>query len=145
MVADLARAIAALKPDHILHSGLRRTRIVAERIGPAITAEPLWQERDFGAWEGQSWNRIYRQTGNAMDGMVTAPDSFHPGGGETTMALVDRVRRALDRLPQGDCVAIITHGGPIAAAQMILENKDVQHLPSLIPTTGTIYRHSWCR
>lgn len=68
--------------------GLARTRVLAERIAAGASC-PLYQdtdsrERDFGTWEGQTWNAIYRLSGNAMDGMIDAPGEFRPGGGETT-------------------------------------------------------------
>lgn len=63
---------------------MKRTRAIAaplgEKLGIVPLAEPLWRERDFGSWEGQSWNAIYRATGNAMDGMIDAPETFRPGG-----------------------------------------------------------------
>lgn len=99
---SLASTIAAWCPDIVIHSNLRRTRILALQIAAIAKVEAIadanWRERDFGDWEGKSWLAIYRSTGNAMDGMITAPDSFRPGGGETTTELADRTLDAIARL-----------------------------------------------
>ena len=104
MVAPLVDQLVALKPDIIIHSDMVRTRaiatLLADRLGLVSTAESLWRERYFGAWEGTTWNAIYRATGNAMDGMIDAPDRFRPGGGETTAELMMRVQKAMDTLPK---------------------------------------------
>lgn len=124
----------------IVHSGLARSQrpaaAIADALGVPIIADADWGERDFGAWEGRSWHAIWRETGNAMDGMTRAPAQFRPGGnGETTFALRDRVMRAFDRLPAGN-VAVITHGGPIAAILGARANLPVERWPALVPATG---------
>lgn len=117
-IAPLAGQLAALRPQWVVHSDLTRTRRLAEAIACAaqcpMLADPAWQERDFGAWEGQTWHAIYRASGNAMDGMIDAPDTFRPGGGETTCELAARAATAFARLPEGSGV-VVAHGGPIAA------------------------------
>ncbi len=114
-IAPLAIVLRNWCPDRIIHSGLKRTQRLADHLGLDTVADPKWQERDFGNWEGQSWAAIYRKTGNAMDGMIESPDDFRPGGGETTRALQKRVVRAFNILPKAGRTIIITHGGPIAA------------------------------
>jgi broad specificity phosphatase PhoE len=113
-IGPLADALRGHRPDRIIHSGLTRTRALAESLGTSDT-DPAWQERDFGSWEGQSWTAIYRATGAAMDGMIDTPDGFRPGGGETTTELAQRVMAAYAQLPTTGTTMIITHGGPIAA------------------------------
>lgn len=142
LARDISDRLAAISPDIVIHSGLRRTRAVAEplarRTGATLFSEPLWRERDFGQWEGQSWHAIYRATGNAMDGMLTAPDTFRPGGGETTAEMFERIKLALAALPHCPRIAIIAHGGPIACARALQHNASVALLPSLIPAPGEI-------
>jgi broad specificity phosphatase PhoE len=117
-IAPLAAQLAGLRPRWVLHSDLARTRRLASAIAHAagcpVLAAPAWRERDFGDWEGQTWHAIYRASGNAMDGMIDAPDSFRPGGGETTFELAARVIAATAALPEGSGI-VVTHGGPIAA------------------------------
>ncbi|MGC6401077.1 histidine phosphatase family protein [Sphingomonas sp. FW199] len=135
----LAAVLAERNPVWVVHSGLARTRILAERIARACgcpTGEDRgWRERDFGSWEGQRWTAIYRATGNAMDGMIDTPDSFRPGGGETTFELADRVALARQRLPGGRGI-VVTHGGPIAALIGRDRGALATDWPALVPPCG---------
>lgn len=143
MVAPLVDQLTALQPDVIIHSDMKRTRAIAlplaEKLGIVPVAEPLWRERNFGYWEGQSWNAIYRATGNAMDGMIDAPETFRPGGsGETTRQLTARITAALARVPRKGSVTIITHGGPIAFARAAQIVNGLEMLTDLVPSAGSV-------
>lgn len=138
-VRVLARELISRKPDILLHSGLRRTQILADAIaalaGVTAKADPAWMERDFGNWEGRSWAAIYRETGNAMDGMIDDPEGFRPGNGETTTELAARSLSALRSVPLKR-VLVVTHGGPIAAITGTLEGRPTRDWPSLVPING---------
>ncbi len=143
MIAPLVDRLAAMAPDAIIHSDMKRTRAIAEplgkRLGIVPLAEPLWRERDFGTWEGQRWNAIYRATGDAMNGMVDAPETFRPGGsGETTQQLLDRIGAALAAAKRRGRVVIITHGGPIACALARQMTDKIASLPDLVPPTASV-------
>lgn len=131
--------IAEWRPTLIVHSDLIRTRMLAQRIamlaGVPWIADQAWRERDFGTWEGRSWTSIYRDTGDAMDGMVNTPASFRPGGGETTVELAARALDALRALPKGR-VVVVTHGGPIASIRGLRAEAAVHEWASLIPMLG---------
>lgn len=137
--AALAAGLAEWQPEIVLHSGLRRTRhlalLVAAAAGVGSRSEPQWGERDFGTWEGMSWAAIHRATGDAMDGMIDAPDSFRPGGGETTSDLADRAATALAGLPAGR-VVVVTHGGPIAALRGRRLGLAARDWLALVPALG---------
>ena len=136
----LAQALATADVTAIVHSGLRRSALLAELIGDRLGIAPHgdggWMERDFGRWEGQSWEAIWRQTGNAMDGMLADPDRFRPGGGETTTELIHRARRAWARLPSTGKVIVISHGGPIAAVRSVAAGASPPALTGYIPALG---------
>jgi broad specificity phosphatase PhoE len=141
-LGPLAGVLAAHRPVWVVHSDLRRTRRLAERIA-ALAGCPLlvdagWQERDFGSWEGRSWQAIYRATGDAMDGMIDAPDSFRPGGGETTLELALRSRAAWRRLPSGRGI-VVSHGGPIAC--LIGQQRELppRDWLRLVPAPGAMH------
>lgn len=138
LVSDLVR----LSPDVIVHSDMRRTRQIAEKVARRLSVKAIpdtrWRERDFGAWEGRSWNAIYRETGNAMDGMLDDPEGFRPGGGETTADLVARTLLALRELPAKKNIAVVTHGGPIAAILVTQKNAPLQSLPDYIPALNSV-------
>jgi broad specificity phosphatase PhoE len=142
MLRALVGELAALRPDAVIHSDMRRTRAVALPLARCLNiapiAAPLWQERHFGAWEGRTWNAIYRATGNLMDGMINDPHGFHPGAtGETTGALIARTCRALEQLPVLERIVLISHGGPIAVARMVLTGDEITNLASQIIPQGT--------
>src|SRR5215831_4248553 len=132
----LAEQLAALPITNLFHSGLRRThflaKLVASKIGVAAIADTDLQERDFGTWELRPWDEIFAELGHAMDGLLLDPENYAPPGGETTLALRDRVLGWYRRLPSEGLVVAITHGGPIAALRGALLSWDVDRWPELI-------------
>lgn len=143
---SLAKALVSklveIAPDRIVHSDMRRTRLVAERVADLLSidarADDRWRERNFGSWEGRSWNAIYRETGNAMDGMLDDPEGFRPGGGETTAELAARSLAVWNDLPEDQNIAVITHGGPIAAILAKRGNAPLAALATYIPKLNSI-------
>lgn len=142
----LAPRIADLGASHIYVSPLRRARFLAglvrrENLEARLLIEPRLAECHFGDWEGQSWDAIHAATGDAMMGLVRAPDTFRPGGyGEATFTLRDRamawLQKAVNTTP-GPVVAVC-HGGPIAAIRGTLAGVPVADWPALVPKTGEI-------
>jgi broad specificity phosphatase PhoE len=117
----------------VVHSGLRRASYLAELIAEEAGIEPRvddrWRERDFGSWEERTWNSIWRETGNAMDRMLSDPGQFRPGGGETTAELFERSVGAWRALPAVSFVVVVTHAGPIACVRCRLEKSNLARLP----------------
>jgi alpha-ribazole phosphatase len=77
-----------------------------------VTVDADLQEMDFGSWELRAWDDIAWDEVEAWN-----RDLLHhaPGGGETLLAMAERVWRAFDALRgqgTGDC-AVICHGGSI--------------------------------
>lgn len=141
MARDLAATLARERPVLVVHSGLRRTAGLAGMIGAPMHADPRWQERDFGAWEGRTWHAIWRDTGDQMDRMVSHPDSFAPGGdGETTAAMVARATAAFESLAVDGTIVVVSHGGPIAAVRHVLGGGDMAAIAALVPACGEIVR-----
>lgn len=137
--ASLAPVLADWRPDIVIHSGLKRTRVLADKVaaqaGVASEIRPDWRERDFGDWEGRGWHAIHRLTGNAMDGMIDDPNGFRPGGGETTAELGRRIMKALAALPLVR-VVVVTHGGPIAAAIGLSRSLPIAEWIRHVPAPG---------
>lgn len=129
----------------IYSSDLRRARFLADNLSrrvslPVIPSKAL-RERDFGAWEQVPWDEIHATTGNAMDGMISAPDVWRPPGGETTFELRDRVLTWFhwyETLPSEGTTVAVTHGGPIAALLGTLRNLPVSEWPALVPPWGSV-------
>ena len=125
---------------HLYASPLRRARflggLLSRRLGLRLEVAPALRERDFGAWEGQGWDAIHAAEGDSMMGMIDAPDSFRPGGGETTAELARRVMHWFASLPAGAEILAITHGGPVAALRGTLAGLPAPAWLKLIPALG---------
>lgn len=142
LAARIADDLATTPIDAIVHSGARRTRRLAETIAQGrdlpVTADPRWLERDFGAWEGRTWNAIWRETGAEMDRMMTEPETYRPGGGEHGRDLADRVRAAWDALPEHSTVLVVAHGGPIATLRALHGGHPLARAVDFIPACGEL-------
>ncbi len=130
------------RPAVVMSSDLSRARYLADRLALHNELAPIvcpeLRERDFGSWELRSWDEIHTETGDAMDGLVEAPDTFRPPGGETTFELRDRVLGWYSRLPASGCIVAVTHGGPIAALLGTLGQRPVVEWPGLVPGWGEV-------
>jgi broad specificity phosphatase PhoE len=110
--------------------------LVSRRLGLPLDIVPALRERDFGTWEGQSWDAIHAAEGESMLGMIDAPLSFRPGGGETTDELAQRVMRWFREMDSAQGVLVITHGGPAAALRGTLAGWPPTAWLPLIPSLG---------
>jgi broad specificity phosphatase PhoE len=141
MMRTLAEELAAQSFATIVHSGAIRTRVLAERVatltGRPIAADPRWLERDFGTWEGRSWQAIWRKTGDLMDRMMTDPAGFNPGDGESGQELSTRARAAWDALPTDGDTLVVSHGGPIAAIRTSLAGLPMERMIQAVPSCGS--------
>jgi broad specificity phosphatase PhoE len=138
----LARDAAGVFRDvtRLQASPLRRARflggLLSRRLGLPLEIVPALRERDFGTWEGQSWDAIHAAEGDSMMGMIDAPASFRPGGGETTDELAQRVMAWFATMPSGAGILAITHGGPAAALRGTLAGLPARAWLPLIPALG---------
>ncbi len=136
----LAEGLALAGITRIQASPLRRARwlggMLSRRLGLPLEIVPALRERDFGAWEGQSWDAIHAAEGDAMMGMIDAPDRFRPGGGETTAELAQRALAWFKTLPAEAGVLAVTHGGPVAALRGGLAGLPARDWLGLVPKLG---------
>ncbi len=135
---DLAAALRAYAPKQVVSSDLQRCAGLASAVAGEETTphfEPSWRERNFGAWEMQSWDAIHAQTGAIH--RLMEPD-FAPEGGETLQAVHARVQRALEALPASRPILIVSHGGPIALARLILAGAPLERAADYIPSPSEI-------
>lgn len=104
--------------DVIASSPLRRCHdfagALAERAGCPCRVDAQWREYDFGAWDGQPFDALWREQGIALAAFFGDPDACTPPGGEDAAAFRERVRAAWGRL-LADCagrrVLLLGHGG----------------------------------
>jgi len=127
-VSDVAsfRALAAALPQGAVWvaSHLQRTHQTAAAVAAqGIPAQPIQVERDlaeqnFGEWQGQVRKEVYRLHGLPHDFWL-APARNVPPGGESFVALIERVARCVQRVSvqhAGRDVIAFAHGGTIRAA-----------------------------
>lgn len=109
-----ARLLAALHPDVIVSSDLRRAADTAEPLsrltGLPVSLDKDLRERDGGEWEGLT------------DGEIRARypaeyAAWSPPGGESGPVIAARVAAALERvadsLPRGGLAVVVSHGAAI--------------------------------
>ncbi|HUG71018.1 MAG TPA: histidine phosphatase family protein [Pirellulaceae bacterium] len=137
---ELVEELAIWERARIIHSGLQRTRFLAERLAERLGCPaaccPALQERDFGTWEMQPWDVIHTRHGDEILRMISEPDTYRPGGGETTFEMRDRVLWWFDSLPEDGLTIVVTHGGPIASLLGTHQRLPVSDWAGLIPHCG---------
>lgn len=111
----LATNVANWEPLEAVTSPSRRAWETAELLGfPDATADPRWQEADFGHWTGRLRGEL-QMPGDSLvswrEGRVTPP------GGEPFAVLTNRVVEAASNLldAQAGTWLVVTHGGSILA------------------------------
>lgn len=108
--SDLSRAIKSAEIIAGPHS-----------LRPIIT--PSLRERNFGIWEGMSFDEIRERYPEEFGAWAGNPLEFSPMGGESTLEVQERVVIALDDIlsnhsPErgegkggGESIAVVSHGG----------------------------------
>lgn len=118
------------QPSVIFHSGLTRTRFLADAIAclcpksVALHTDTRLQERNFGQWQGRTWDEAYATDPENFHGLIEHPDTYRPPYGETTAELQRRAVSWLNEASEacgarehrlGGPVVAVAHSGPIAA------------------------------
>lgn len=92
---------------------------IAARLGKPIEIRPEFDEVDFGAWSGRSFNSLRNDP--RWKRWNSEREACRPPGGESLRELQCRVLAGLGRLAAvhpGDCIAVVTHAEPARAAIM---------------------------
>ena len=108
------RLLAALQPDAIVSSDLRRATATAAPLarltGLDVALDKDLRERSGGAWEGLTNTEIRERYPSEYTAWV-------PPDGETSVAVAQRVTAALERivagLQPGQLVVVVSHGAAI--------------------------------
>ncbi len=106
------------KLSAVYSSGLCRAVKSAEIIaGPhgirPVVVEGL-KERNFGAWEGMTFDEIRQAEPDAFKAWAGDPLGFSPPGGESTAGFSERVLEAFKAIVsahEGEGIAVVAHGG----------------------------------
>ena len=97
-----------------LTRAIRSAEIVAEphSLKPIIVSS--LRERNFGLWEGMSFDEIREKYPLEFDAWAGNPLKFSPMEGESTLAMRDRVIPAMNEIMENhnkENIAIVAHGG----------------------------------
>lgn len=99
-------------------SGLSRALKSAGIIAKPFNLDPViiegLRERDFGEWEGMSFDEIRERWPDAFDAWAADPVRFSPLQGESTLDVRERAMKAFNEIVSGDnggSIAIVAHGG----------------------------------
>ncbi|MBD3674384.1 MAG: histidine phosphatase family protein [Planctomycetaceae bacterium] len=138
----VAETLAGQAIDRIVHSGLTRAKIIADHLAELTGLFPEQndglRERNFGDWELNPWEDIYREHGDDMMKMVSEPETFRPGGAETTREFIERVASACENLHLPGRTVVICHGGVIAALTGLSRRLSISEWLEQIPAHGEI-------
>ena len=106
------------KFDALYCSDLKRTIQSAEIIFQSHPLDavqiPELRERNFGYWEGMTFDEITATYSDTFQAWAKNPLRFSPTGGESTMEFKSRVFPAFEKIKNehfGQTVAIVAHGG----------------------------------
>ncbi len=104
--------------DAVYCSDLSRAVRGAEIIAEPFRSSPVkikeLRERNFGEWEGMSFDEIKEKYPEDFRAWVKNPLRFSPTGGENTLEVKERCMSAIDRIVSdhnGRDIAIVAHGG----------------------------------
>lgn len=141
--AAACAAVAARLPavDELWTSPLGRCRALADVIGARmnliVRPDERLRELAFGAWEGRPWDVLDRAETDRW-----AADYWHraPPGGESYRELHERVLAALTDIAScaAQCVAVVTHAGPIRALLAHCRALEPSHYPEMVLDFGGI-------
>jgi glucosyl-3-phosphoglycerate phosphatase len=123
--AAAAPVLAALAPDRMVSSDLRRAVDTAEVVGAAcglpVKLDARLRETHLGLWQGRTVAEIDRDYPDAI-GVWRSDPTWAPPGGESRVAVVARSRPVVDELDAefadatdtSTTALLVAHGGLIA-------------------------------
>lgn len=141
---EAAALIARLREDDpaaIYSSPLKRCRLLAERIGPAVCDARL-RELDFGKWEMRPWSAIDR---GELDAWRAGLEHRKVPGGESLGELASRAAAFLADLqaaaPASAC--LVTHAGVIRVVGCLLWRRPLAQALDFAAPLGSALRIEW--
>ena len=147
----LAQALANDPLNAVYASDLQRAfdtgQAVAQAHGLQAVATPALRERCFGMLEGKTWAELEAQhPAETQLWRTRVPDWAPPGGGESLVALRERVVGALAALAErhlGGHIALVAHGGVLDAIYRAATGLDTQAPRSWLLKNAAINRLLW--
>jgi probable phosphoglycerate mutase len=135
--------------DTVVSSPLSRARLTAEAVadacGAPVTIEERFAETDFGSWDGLTFAEASARDPSAVDAWL-ASVSVAPPGGESFVAVRDRVLEGLSRLLtacQGRTVVVVSHVTPIKILLAHALDAPLSSLYRMFLDTASLSRIDW--
>ena len=135
-----ARLLAALRPDAIFSSDLRRATSTAAPLA-SITGLPVQLDKDLRERSGGSWEGL-----TDVEIRARYPDehaSWNPPDGEPSAAVADRVAAALGRvaatIADGGLAVVVSHGAALRLGMSRMLGMD----GDLFGALGPLANCSW--
>ncbi len=113
----------AIRPQCVVHSGLKRTKTLAEMFVDRFPSLPVFEdhrlrERNYGDWEGRTWDEVFASDPDHFHDLIDQPSTYRPPAGETTSEMLERLSHWYRELTEQEdlrSIVAISHSGPIAA------------------------------
>ncbi|MFH8575614.1 histidine phosphatase family protein [Streptomyces zaomyceticus] len=133
-----ARLLAALKPDVIVASDLKRAAATAAELsaltGHTVAHDSALRETYAGEWQGLTHDEIVARYGEQYAAWKRG-EPVRRGGGELETEVADRaapvVLEHADKLPENGTLVVVSHGGTIRTTIGRLLGLESQHWESL--------------
>ncbi|ANU27443.1 histidine phosphatase family protein [Planococcus versutus] len=133
-------AKADLQLQSVMGSDLRRCRETAAMLFPnaVYRANRNLRECHFGQWEMKTYqelkdNQLYRD-------WIKDPWNITPPDGESLKDMAERVEQAMRKLPSGNEVTLVLHGGPI---RYLLAKALGENFQDQVALHGGCHRLTW--
>ncbi|MEU0404088.1 histidine phosphatase family protein [Streptomyces sp. NPDC006197] len=133
-----ARLLAALKPDAIVASDLKRAAATAAELasitGHTVAHDSALRETYAGEWQGLTHEEIVARYGEQYAAWKRG-EPVRRGGGELETEVADRaapvVLEHADKLPEDGTLVVVSHGGTIRTTIGRLLGLEARHWESL--------------
>jgi len=97
-----------------LQRATRSAEVIAKPHSLSPVIVPSFRERNFGIWEGMSFDEIQLKYPDEFNAWAVNPLQFSPMQGESTFTMSERVLNSLEEIirnHEGEHIAIVAHGG----------------------------------
>ncbi|MDV5145626.1 histidine phosphatase family protein [Streptomyces sp. SBC-4] len=133
-----ARLLAALKPDAVVASDLKRASATAAELaaltGHTVAHDSALRETYAGEWQGLTHDEIVARYGEQYAAWKRG-EPVRRGGGELETEVADRaapvVLEHAEKLPDDGTLVVVSHGGTIRTTIGRLLGLEAQHWESL--------------
>lgn len=144
-------ALATEQVAAVYSSDLARARDTADAVaraaGLSVVTEAGLRERHFGSFEGRTFKEIEQDwPEHALNWRRRIPHWTPPDGGESLLALRERVQSTVDRLAdrhRGELIVLVAHGGVLDALYRVATGQPVDSPRTWQLLNGAINRLLW--